>query len=74
MSKIGYWKKIWKWQWSAKDSSSHNPKNRTDNLVGLKTLLEKIVTEYPEAEFISSPELFAIMESESKWVKSIAVD
>lgn len=43
-----------------------NPKNRTNNLIGLKALLNKILTEYPEVEFLSSSELFAVMESEIK--------
>lgn len=43
---------------------SINPQNRTRNLLGLQTLLQKILSEFPETEFISSPELFAIMESD----------
>ncbi len=45
---------------------SINPQNRTNNLIGLQMLLNKIIAEFPEVEFISSPELFAIMESEFK--------
>ena len=45
---------------------SINPQNRTNNLYGLQILFKKIISEYPEVEFISSPELFAIMESELK--------
>ncbi len=43
-----------------------NPQNRSNNLIGLQRLLRKIISEFPEAEFISSPELFAIMESGTK--------
>lgn len=40
-----------------------DPKNRENNLLGLQMLLKEIVSEFPDVEFISSPELFAIMES-----------
>lgn len=45
---------------------SVRPENRDHNLIGLRMLLKKIMSEYPETEFISSPDLFAAMESESK--------
>lgn len=45
---------------------SINSDNRSNNLMGLQMLLEKIMVEYPQTEFISSPDLFAIMESEIK--------
>lgn len=42
--------------------SAINPQNRENNLLGLKALLKAILLNYPDAEFISSAELFAIME------------
>ena len=45
---------------------SINPKNRENNLSGLKELLKLIVERYPDVEFISSVELFSIMEKEKK--------
>lgn len=43
-----------------------NPQNRDNNLKGLQTLLKKIISEFPDVEFVSSPELFGIMEGERK--------
>lgn len=41
--------------------ASINPQNRTNNLNGLKTLLDSIVEQYRDVEFVSSAELFTIM-------------
>ncbi len=46
--------------------SAINPKNRENNLLGLQMLLKEIISQFPSAEFISSSELFAIMESDIK--------
>ena len=45
--------------------SAINPQNRENNLCGLKDLLNKTLSEFPDVEFVSSPELFTIMESDS---------
>ena len=45
---------------------SINPQNATNNLLGLQMLLKKVMSEFPDAEFVSSPELFSIMESDIK--------
>lgn len=42
-------------------------KNRENNLIGLKELLDAIVSKYPDVEFVSSTELFDIMVQEKKW-------
>lgn len=41
---------------------SIHPENRTRNLAGLKKLLDRILEAYPDVEFITSPQLFEIME------------
>lgn len=46
--------------------ASINPENRKNNLAGLKALLNGIVQQYADVEFISSAELFAIMTQEKK--------
>lgn len=46
--------------------ASINPENRKNNLAGLKELLDAIVAQYPDVEFVSSAELFAIMDQENK--------
>ena len=45
---------------------SINPKNRENNLLGLKSLLKSIIEKYPDVEFISSEELFTEMARENK--------
>lgn len=45
---------------------SINPQNREDNLKGLKLLLDSIVEQYPDVEFVTSEELFNIMVQEKK--------
>jgi hypothetical protein len=45
---------------------SINPKNRENNLSALKILLESIISKYPDVEFVSSEELFAIMAQEKR--------
>lgn len=42
-----------------------NTQNRINNLIGLETLLKKIKLAHPDVEFLTSPELFAIMERET---------
>ena len=42
--------------------SEINPQNAADNLKGLQKLLECIINDFPDVEFISSPELISIME------------
>ena len=43
-----------------------DPKNRENNLIGLKELLDAVAKKYPEVEFISSAQLFSIMSEEQK--------
>lgn len=45
---------------------SINPLNRENNLLGLKDLLNTLITKYPDIEFVSSAELFSIMEQVKK--------
>jgi hypothetical protein len=46
--------------------SSINHKNRENNLRGLKTLLDSLLDKYEDVEFISSAELFALMDRDKK--------
>ena len=46
--------------------ASINASNRTNNLMGLKSLLDGLVERYGDVEFISSAELFAIMAQEKR--------
>ncbi len=43
-----------------------NPKNRENNLRGLQLLLDNVVHKYPDVEFVSSAQLFAIMTEEQR--------
>ena len=45
---------------------SINVHNRENNLIGLQNLLNRVVRECPDVEFISSPHLFEIMEKEKR--------
>ena len=45
---------------------SVNFRNRENNLNGLRTLLNEIIAKYPDVEFVSSAELFSIMQQEKK--------
>lgn len=46
--------------------ASIHSENRKNNLLGLQALLEEIIKQYPDVEFVSSEELFAIMTQEKK--------
>ncbi len=43
-----------------------NPENSVNNLKGLKSLLQNIVQTYPDVEFVSTAELFSIINQEKK--------
>ena len=45
---------------------SINLQNRENNLRGLKILLQEIVMKYPDVEFVSSADLFSIIQREKK--------
>lgn len=45
---------------------SINEKNRENNLLGFKVLLEEIVKRYPDVEFLSSAQLYEMMKREKK--------
>ena len=46
--------------------ASIDPENRKNNLLGLKALLDAIVERYPDVEFVSSAEVFAMMAEEKR--------
>ena len=43
-----------------------NPKNAEGNLAGLKELLAQVVKKYPDVEFVTSNELFRIIQKKDK--------